>query len=251
MYAHVAEDAVGILHEGTPAAWMNVLVEGNLGRRAGPELVIERGGRLNVRRVVHRPHVVIRVGLHHADGAELALLDELARGNEVGRAAPLRVDLHNPAQAAGGVHHGLAFEEGVRDRLFAVDVRPGLHGGDGRQGMPVIRRADQHHIEVLRLEHVAEVMKQLRPLLLPAGNFVRGELKILLVHIAQRHHLGSSRIHEMPQVHHAVPAGANETGPISFCIAAPDPGVARQGQAGRRRRSKEISAVHGCLPPGC
>ena len=43
---------------------------------------------------------------------------------------------------AGDFDHAPAFADVVADRLFDIDVLAGLHGPDGGQGVPVVRRGD-------------------------------------------------------------------------------------------------------------
>ena len=103
-----------------------------------------------------RPHVVVAVDLDQPDLAELALLDDAVAGlDEVRRAAPLRADLHDALVLAGGGHHRLAFDNVDADRLLHPDIGAGLDGRDHRQRVPVVRRADQHDVEISFLQHLA------------------------------------------------------------------------------------------------
>ena len=59
-----------------------------------------------------------------------------------GIAAALRAGLADPVVLAGRLDDAPAFADVVADRLFDVDVLAGLHGPDGGQGVPVVRRGD-------------------------------------------------------------------------------------------------------------
>ena len=65
--AHVADDAVAVLHEGPPAARVDQRVVGPQRRRAGPHLVVEVLGRRRVGRIAAGPHVVVAADLDVAD----------------------------------------------------------------------------------------------------------------------------------------------------------------------------------------
>src|SRR5581483_4542024 len=57
--AHVADDAVAVLHEGAPTAGVDPLVVGAHRSGAGPEIVVEVFRRVGVRRIAGGPHVVV------------------------------------------------------------------------------------------------------------------------------------------------------------------------------------------------
>ena len=54
--------------------------------------------------------------------------------------------------------------DAMRQRLLTVDVFAELHGGHGGHGMGVVRRADQHGVDLVAHfgEHDAEVLVPLR-----------------------------------------------------------------------------------------
>ena len=171
--AHVANGAVAVFHVIAPAAGMDALVERPHRRRAGPHLVVEVFRRRLVGRVADAAPAVA-IGLHQPDPAQAAFLDQFARLEQVRRAAPLRAHLHHPLVLARRRHHGLAFDHVHADRFLHIDVGPGLHRRDHRQRMPVIRRGDQHDVQVLLLEHFAVIAVGARFLLrkLAAGHDV-------------------------------------------------------------------------------
>jgi hypothetical protein len=65
------------------------------------------------------------------DLAEASRLDDFVAGlDEVGRAAPLGVDLDDAVVLAGRGDHGLAFDDIDGRRFLAVDIHARLHGLD-------------------------------------------------------------------------------------------------------------------------
>ncbi len=157
--------------------------------------------------------MVIAVDFHQPDLAELAFLDHAVAGfDQVRRAAPLRADLHHAIVLAGRGHHRLALGNVHADRLLAVDVRPGLDGGDHRQRVPVVRRADQYDVVVLLLEHFAVIGEQPRLFVrgLPLRNQVGSLGQHLRIHVAQRHDLHRRDLDQPQQIALAVPAAADQ-----------------------------------------
>ena len=80
------------------------------------------------------------------------------RLDDVLATAPLRTHLHDALVALGRLEHGAAFVNGLGQRLLDIDVLAGLAGEDGRQGVPVVGRGDEHHVHVLAVEDAAEVL---------------------------------------------------------------------------------------------
>src|SRR5207244_1295923 len=76
---------------------------------------------------------------------------------EIASRALLAARLYDPFVAPGRLHHGPALGDGEAERLLAVDVLARLAGVDGDQGVPVIRRGDDHRIDVLEVEQLAVV----------------------------------------------------------------------------------------------
>src|SRR5207248_7879713 len=84
--------------------------------------------------------------------------DDLHDGGHAAGAALLGAVLDDPAVAAGGLDGDPALVDVVAARLLDVDVLAGLAGPDGHQGVPVVRRGDRDRIDVLVLEHPADVL---------------------------------------------------------------------------------------------
>ena len=66
-------------------------------------------------------------------------------------------DLKDAAVTFRGIDHGAALGDEARHRLLAHHVLAGLHRGDRNQRVPVRRRGDGDHVDVLAFEHAAEV----------------------------------------------------------------------------------------------
>ena len=149
---------------------------------------------------------------------------------------------------ARGGEHRLALDHVHADRLLHVDVGPRLDGGDHRQGVPMVRRGDQHDVQVLFLEHFAVVAVEPRLLLrrLPGRHQLRGLGEHPLVDVAQRHDLDRRHLEQPQQVALAVPAAADQ--PDAFRRLGGEPeGIAVDGRQGQRRRAgaKELATIHG------
>ena len=59
--------------------------------------------------------------------------------------------------AVGELDQELAFAIDVRGRLFDVDVLAGLQGTQRDRAVPVVRRRDEDGVDVLVVEHAAEI----------------------------------------------------------------------------------------------
>ena len=107
------------------------------------------------------------------DGAQFALAqDAITRLDEVGGAAPLGAYLHRPTVFPGRRQHGLALDDVHACGFLHINVSPRLAGLDHRQGVPMIRSPDEHHIQILLREHfpVIAVGPGLLAGLLPLGH---------------------------------------------------------------------------------
>ena len=101
--------------------------------------------------------------------------------------------------------------------FWHIDIGAGLDGRDHRQRVPVVRRGDQHDVEVLFLEHLAIVAVGARLLLrrLPLGHHFRGLGEHLLIDVAQRHDLDRRHLDQAEQSHlpyHPVPISPTRRG---------------------------------------
>ena len=72
--------------------------------------------------------------------------------------AALGAVLDDPVVLAGGLDGDPALVDVVAARLLDVDVLAGLAGPDGHQRVPVVGRGDRDGVEVLVVEHAADVL---------------------------------------------------------------------------------------------
>ena len=171
--------------------------------------------------------------------------------HEVRRAAPLRADLHDALVLARRREHRLALDDVDADRLLHVDVGAGLHRLDHRQRVPVIRRGDEHDVEVLLLQHLAVVAVGARLLLrrLPRRDQLGRVGEHLLVDVAERDDFDRRDLDQPEQVALAVPAGADQPDPLARVRELLGVG-GRSGQGeGRGGVLDEVSAMHGIAHP--
>ena len=147
-------------------------------RRAEPLVPIEplrRRGlghcRLRIAAIDRGQHIA---HFHVVDFAELAVLDVLAGGHRIRTAAVLRSGLNDPSVLAGGLDHPAAFLHVPGNALLHVHVLARLNGPDRGQGMPVFRRRDLHRVEILPVQHFAEIVYHFGRLPLVLAGYRRG-----------------------------------------------------------------------------
>ena len=96
-------------------------------------------------------------GQHGQHLADAAVLHQVAGPVVDGHRALLRADLRDALELAGRADHRPAFGDGQGDRLLDVGVHAGLHGEDRDPGAGVRGGFDHHGVELLLLDHLAEV----------------------------------------------------------------------------------------------
>ena len=97
------------------------------------------------------------------DGSQQPRVDDiLFRLNQVRRAFSLRPDLHDSPVLAGRVDHRLALEDIDADWFLDIHIGSRLDGRDGLQRVPVVRRADQHDVQVALRQHLAIIVVDAR-----------------------------------------------------------------------------------------
>src|SRR4029453_13357263 len=113
-----------------------------------------------------------------------------------------------------------------RERLLAIDVLAGPHGGDGDGGMPVVRRADGDGVDVAVAEQLAVVGEDLAITVVVARvDDVGGKFGIGPVHVAHGNHAHAVLAHGV--VHDADAALAVQL------LILPAAGGGRAGADGR------------------
>src|SRR5262245_1027349 len=123
MDTHVADNAVAVLHERTPAARVHELVVRAHRSWPGPHLVVQVVRWLSVRGTAGGSHMVVAIDLNEADFAQAAFTDyAITRGGQMGRAATLHADLHDALILAGCRKHCLPLDDVHAERFLDPDV---------------------------------------------------------------------------------------------------------------------------------
>ncbi len=142
--------------------------------------------------------------------------------------------------------HRAALDDRHRQRLLDVDVLAGPAGGDHLDGVPVVGRRDHDGVDVLAIEHRAEVLDP-RDLALdrrhlgdplaqpgePGIDPVIGPVQVGLIDVAQGDDLGVGMRQEALQELAAAIADADEAQPDPF--VGPQHAARRQARGGRGR----------------
>ena len=133
----------------------------------------------------------------------------------------MRADLYDPASGAGSVDHCAAFHYGMADWFFHIDVRAGLDGCDGGQGMPVVGRGDDGDVRFLAFQEFSKVLVLFW--------FVAGELlhllgsgvEDILIDITHSDHFALAALSGYGGDVHAPPAATDEGGAGLFVGGGP------------------------------
>ena len=139
--------------------------------------------------------------------AEIALPDKLLGRSIVTPAALLGAHLHHAVVLAGHLGHPLAFVDEERHWFFDVDVFASRAGHHGHHGVPMVGRGDHHGLDVLVIQHFAEVAIRLR---------AAAQLGDALIHarrigLGEGHHIGVLLVLEVEDMLRADEPVANET----------------------------------------
>jgi hypothetical protein len=89
--------------------------------------------------------------------AKFPAAGELNGKDEMGQVAPLRARLKDTAGPSESRRQRETLRNGLRARLFAIDVFARLGREDGRHAVPVRARCDQYRLDVCAGEQVAKV----------------------------------------------------------------------------------------------
>ena len=154
----------------------------------------------------------------------------------------LRAGLHDPIVSPCGLDHRPAFRHVVSQGLFDVHVLPRLTGEHGGNRMPVVGRGDQQRVDVVAVEHAAEVAVRrdvwAEPRLRPLG--------LRQVNVADGHNLDVGRLAEASSDKRPSPAAPDPADADPLV----GPGRSFSGSGLHDRRSgdtggQKISSFHG------
>ena len=164
---------------------------------------------------------------------------------------------------AGGGDHGPAFLNGSRQRLFHVPIFTRLAGHDGGYGVPVIRRADNHDIDVVSIQYPAEISVGVRAMTPALFHSLPTLGDLSVVHVRQSQALDLIKLQEITQIvpSHASTAdqrdmnlvvgrGALGPRPDGGSLGGPDtgPGHTRGDGCGSTDKIAAVDLHNGCVP---
>ena len=167
------------------------------------------GGR-RLRRGVGSRRLKVDVRFHLHDAPRVAVANVAAGLADGLRLPPLEADLHDALATLGGLDHGPALAHIVGQWLLAVDIEIALAGVDERQRVPVRRRPDDHHLQSGQVEQLAVMLEGLRTRSLQLLHFGGCGFQVLAVHVRERHALHTAVLERGVQIHHSIPAAANQ-----------------------------------------
>ena len=173
--------------------------------------------------------------------------------------AGLRAGLHDAVELARHFDDPASLPHVVRDRLLDINIFAGLHGPDGAERVPVVRRGEADDINVLVLQQLADVGVSF-DLLPQVPVFLDLPVKNGLVHVAQRDHAGAFDLAQALDVVHAASAkpddgkadvvvragGVRGDGGLGFAlrsVVGAQGGEEAQGGCGEKGGFEETAAV--------
>src|SRR5262249_31078833 len=164
--ALVADVAVAVIPDPVPVvvdgAELGVAVRRVVRCRPAPEIIVHRRGRLL--RAVHLADAVallVAQAARQGHFAKLAGVQVLHRLAQPAAAAALGAGLADLLVLAGRLDDAPALADVVADRLLDVDVLAVLDRPDGGQRVPVVGGGDRDDVDVLVVDHLADVLDEL------------------------------------------------------------------------------------------
>ena len=144
----------------------------------------------------------------------------------------MRADLDDAAGGARGVHHRAALHHGVSDGLFHVNVGAGFDGGDHRQRVPVVGRADDDDLGLGGGEEFAVILKKFRRIAGTGRDVFEGGFVLAGIDVAEGDDFAGAARHGFAEDIVAPPTAADERGA--------EPGAAGfgLGAEGKRKRGE-------------
>ncbi len=208
-----------------------------LRRRAEPQVPVQSRFRRFFRQIAKDRGTAHR-RVHFGDRADHAVAHQLARGAKFTHRTLHRADLKNSFVRAHGAHHRAALVDGVRHRFFAVNILARIRRRDRGERVPVVGRGDDHSVNVLARQQIAEIVVGIAAFVVSAFflfgvggfDFVLGQIAAGRIHIAHRQHANVATRQASAEQAVALFANANET--------------ERDLHARRRVRGEQTGAQH-------
>ena len=181
-------------------------------------------------------------------------------------AALLASGLEDAAEARDGVAHHPPLPDRQRQGLLAVDVLAGSRGAADVDRMPVVRRPDDHRVDVVAREKIPEVVVRIAGrgafgAFLVREHLVPRRVSASAVRVADREDLDLVARHEAAQVRTPHSAATDEAHrqasggcePLAERRRGNDEGHGGRGRHGAeeraaRRRSMQYWTIHPILP---
>ena len=150
--------------------------------------------------------IAVPPGLDEVQLTDRAGAEQLPRLGVDDRAHALAADLENAVGLPRGLDHVRTFFEVLDHRLFDVDVLARLHGVDGDARVPVIRRGDDHGVDVRPRQHLTVIARGEDVV---APHLLR-PFQSSVVDIRDGHQFRAGDAERRARVPHALPSRANQ-----------------------------------------
>ena len=165
----VAEIAVAVIPEPMPVVVKALSLNRGHRRRAAPQIVINVGWRLlrGIDLADARAGFVTQAA-GEDDSAEVTGANPLDGLLDREAGAALGAGLNDSLVFARGFDQLVAFPDFMADGLFHIDIFARLHGPEGGQGVPVVRRGNGNSVDVVLLQQLPDVAEGSHPFILLA-----------------------------------------------------------------------------------
>ncbi len=160
--AEIGNVTPGIVEEPPVRSLEPLPVEGHHRRRSEVHVPVHPLGNFGIGDLLARHVAAVVPDAHEVHVTDLAALDDLLDLLVMRRRSMLRAVLDDAVVLPGCLDHLPPLDDVVAERLFDVDILARLAGEHGGNGVPVIRRGDQHGMDVLPIQRPAEILVALR-----------------------------------------------------------------------------------------